>query len=268
MQVVFLDGGDNVFRVGEGRREVEQKALPRHQRVVGLPLGIVLAALVRLIQQNEPLAAVFIQAVIGQRVFLHIGEVVAAVVIHRFHIAQPGLARPPEFSQGSKIDVQAFLVKLLYGEANLLYQVFAGRKHENVVRRDLLALFKVAQILDDLHHDQGLAAAGRHPETHAVNQLIIVNGVSLRIHILRQNFEDGVSPLVPPVRFAFILFYSKGHDSGLHVHRLGKPPLASPVSLWCFAEPPGLLPLSVEPIQGPRCVLQRVSLIIIQSLAP
>ena len=103
-EVVFLDRRQDVFGIGERGRKIEQEPGPRHDRVIRLPFRVFLAAFMRFVQQDVPFAAVLVVAVIDQRLFLHVGNVVAAVVIDGRGIAEPALARLAAVPQWHEFD--------------------------------------------------------------------------------------------------------------------------------------------------------------------
>lgn len=140
----------------------------------------------------------------------------------------------------------------------------ARREHEDVVRRNVPVLFQVVQVFDDLDHHQRLAAAGRHPKAHAVDEVVIRDDVVLWRHVFSEDVEDGVLFQVFPVGVVFI---SPDRKLGRLVSvTVGGEVLLAPTA--CFGRLGGLpgVVLAVVEIQGPRCVFQRIDLIVVEGL--
>ena len=261
-QVVLFNRRQDVFLVRESGGEIEQIALARHHRVIRLPFGILFAAFVRFIQKHVPLSAVFIGAVIGQCIFLHIGNVVAAVVIHGLGITNPCLPHAAIFAQRHQLNMNARLVKLLHRSPYLSEQMLARREDENVMRRNFPVPLQHVQILNQLDHHQRLAASGGHPEAHPVDEVPVVNRVALRSDEFGQYAEYLAFLFVPLVRTAFVSFQVKTVEIAIQIR---KRPLALAVYPLRFTGSPVML-FAVMKKQRPCGVFQRRTLIIVKRL--
>ena len=264
-QVVFLDRRQDVFWIGERGREIEQEPGPRHDRVIRLPPRVFLAAFMRLVQQDVPFAAVLVVAVIDQRLFLHVGNVVAAVVIDGRGVAEPALARLPAVAQWNEFDVQTGLIELFDGAADLSQKMIARGEDERIVWRDFAVFLQPVQIFDQLDHDQRLAAAGRHPETHPVDEFPVRNRFTLRRNEVGQDAEDRIFFQVPPVRGVLVLLDRQRMQMNVAV-AVGEGVPASLVAVGRFGRLIIALVFSVIQVEGAGRVSQRVRLIIVERL--
>ncbi len=65
-------------------------------------------------------------------------------------------------------------------------------------------LLQAIQVFDQLHHHQRFAATGGHPETHAVDEVVIGNQIALRDYKIRQDAKHLIFILVSFVHRPFI----------------------------------------------------------------
>ena len=187
-----------------------------------LPLGVLFVALVRLVQQHVPLAAVIVVAEVNDALFLRVAQVVGAIgedgqllaaqqrrmLAFRFGI----FAQLAQAQQGCGPTG----VEVAHVVAQLAEQILAVGQHQHVAARDQVVPHQPPERLQQLDDDQRLAAAGRHPEAHAVDQLDVgqlplavgygrqgVVGlqqsdvVALLAHVQRRGQGDGVVPIAP-----------------------------------------------------------------------
>ena len=219
----------------------------------------------RLVQQDVPFAAVLVVAVIDQRLFLHVGNVVAAVVIDGCGVAEPALARLAAVAQWHEFDVQPGPIELFDGTADLPQKMIARGEDERIVWRDFAVFLQPVQIFDQLDHDQRLAAAGRHPETHSVDELEVRNRFALRRNEVGQDAEDRIFFQVPPVRGVLVLLDRERMQVHVAV-AVGEDVPASLVAVGRFSGLIVALVFSVIEVEGAGRVSQRVCLIIVERL--
>ena len=264
-QVVFLDRRQNVFGIGERGREIEQEPGPRHDRVIRLPPRVFLPAFMRFVQQDVPFAAVLVVAVIDQRLFLHVGNVVAAVVIDGCGVAEPALARLAAVAQWNELDVQTGPIELFDGAADLPQKMIARGEDEGVVGWNFAVFLQPVQIFDQLDHDQRLSAAGRHPETHPVDEFPVRNRFALRRNEVGQDAEDRIFFQVPLVRGVLVLLDRERMQVHVAV-AVGEDVPASLVAVGRFRGLVIALVFSVIQVEGAGRVSQRVRLIVVERL--
>jgi len=187
-QVEIGDGGNNIAVIGEGGGKIEQEPVAREDGIDVLPLGILLVALVRLVQQDIPLAVVVIAAKVNDLFLALVTQVVGTVGEDRdFLAAEQGGGFPAGISiiaQFAQADEQtASLVELVHMAAQLLNQVIPVGKHQDGMAGDIAALREQPQQFHHLDDHQRLAGGGRHPEGHAVDELPVGQAV-IFIHLV------------------------------------------------------------------------------------
>ena len=116
----------------------------------------------------------------------------------------------------------------------------------------------MGQLFNQLDHHQRLATACCHPKTHAVDEVVISNGIVLRGDVIGQDTKDWV--LLLSLAVCGGVKAPDGHLAEIGVSAItvapGKIPLACVVVIVFF----------VIEIQRPRSVFQSIFLVVIQSL--
>ncbi len=197
-EIEFGGGRQFVAVVRERRGKVEQESVAAQDAVNVLPLGIVLVALVRFVEQNVPATVVIVIAKINDALFLLVAQIVGAVVKDGdFLMTEQGwkfaldLGVLFQFAQANE-QRAACRVVLVDVIAQLLDQVFAVRQHQQIVRRNFAALHQRPQHLDQFDDDERLARSRRHPESHPIDQVFVCN-LSIGDGIVRREHRGVVA---------------------------------------------------------------------------
>ena len=143
--------------------------------------------------------------------------------------------------------------------------MIARGEDERIVRGNFAVFLQPVQIFDQLDHDQRLAAAGRHPEAHPIDEFPVRDRLALRRNEVGQDTENRVFFQVPPIRGVLVL----RDRERMQVHvtvAAGEDVPASLVAIGRFRGLVIALVFSVIEVESTGGVSQRVRLIVVERL--